>query len=224
MPAQQAGRPASRGPYRKGIRRRAEIVAAAAGIFAKYGYNAGSLRQIAAEVGISAATLVSHFDHKEGLLIAVLEHWKEEAAAVKEGVEGLDYFRRLPALMEYHTQHRGLIELFLTMCTEATYPEHPAWAFVREHRRHTLETFTAHLLAAGEAGSIAPMGAEAAEAEIRGLVALMDGLEMQWLLDPDLDLVAVFTRHLDQLIQRWAVAGAARAVAADDDTRESASR
>ena len=86
---------------------------------------------------------------------------------------------------------------------EATYPEHPAWSFIQDHRTHTLETFSGHLIAARDAGQALPMTGDAIQDEIRGLIALMDGLELQWLLDPRLDLVAVFTRLLQLLINRW---------------------
>src|ERR1700734_1925302 len=92
-----------RGPYQKGIRRRREIVDAASRIFARYGYG-GSLRQIA-----------NDDDH----------HFA--------GARGLEYYRRLPGLMTYHTTEPGLIELLLTLSTEATDPQHPArdWAVER---------------------------------------------------------------------------------------------
>lgn len=199
MPA-QAG---PRGPYRKGVQRRQEIVEAAAQIFARYGYHGGSLRQIAAEVGISAATLVSHFEHKEGLLVAVLAHWKAESGQVKAGAEGVDFFLRLPRLMEYHVQNRGMLELFLTFSTEATDPEHPASSFIQAQYKRTLERFSHQLSVAQEAGPAQPMSKDVIEEEIRGLIALMDGLELQWLLNADIDLVGVFTRQLLQLLSRW---------------------
>ena len=47
-----------RGPYRKGVQRRQEIVRAAAQVFAERGYHGGSLRSIGERVGISSASLV----------------------------------------------------------------------------------------------------------------------------------------------------------------------
>lgn len=192
-----------RGPYRKGIQRRQEIIAAAAQIFARYGYHGGSLRQIAGEVGISAATLVSHFEHKEGLLVAVLEHWKSESAQTKAGAEGVDFFLRLPRLMEYHVQNRGMLELFLTLSTEATDPEHPAWPFIQAQQEKTLNRFSRQLTALQKDCDVHPFNAAGVEEEIRGLIALMDGLELQWLLNAQMDLVRVFTRQLLHLLSRW---------------------
>lgn len=198
-----ATRSGPRGPYRKGIQRRQEIVVAAAQIFAKYGYLGGSLRQIASEVGVSAATLVSHFEHKEGLLVAVLEHWKAESGQVKAGAEGIDFFLRLPKLMQYHVANRGMLELFITLSAEATNPEHPAREFIQAQNKRTLERFSRQLCIAQEEGGAEALNSEAVKEEIRALMALMDGLELQWLQNADVDLVGVFTRQLLKLLSRW---------------------
>lgn len=192
-----------RGPYRKGIQRRQEIVTAAAQIFGKYGYIGGSLRQIASEVGVSAATLVSHFEHKEGLLVAVLEHWKAESGGVKAGAEGLDFFLRLPKLMQYHVANRGMLELFITLSAEATNPDHPARQFIQAQNARTLERFSGQLRVAQEEAGVDVMPDENVKEEIRTLMALMDGLELQWLLNGEIDLVGDFTRQLFRLLSQW---------------------
>ena len=35
------------------------------------------------------------------------------------------------------------------------------------------------------------------------IFAIMDGLELQWLLDPTVDMVAHFNQYLDDTIERW---------------------
>jgi hypothetical protein len=35
------------------------------------------------------------------------------------------------------------------------------------------------------------------------MFAIMDGLELQWLLDPTVDMVALFNHYLDEAIERW---------------------
>ena len=67
-----------RGPYRSGIKRRREIIDAASLVFARYGYAGSSLRQIADDVGVTAAAFTRHFGNKEGLLQAVIEHWERK--------------------------------------------------------------------------------------------------------------------------------------------------
>ena len=125
---------AERGPYRKGVQRRQEIVSAAAQVFAERGYNGGSLRSIGERVGVSSASLVQYFGTKEGLLTAVLEEWaRESRPAGTDGLRGLAWMRSMREAMVYNATHRGLIELFLTLTAEATNPAHPARTFV-QHR------------------------------------------------------------------------------------------
>ena len=192
-----------RGPYQKGIRRRREIVDAASRIFARYGYGGGSLRQIADDVGVTTAALARHFENKYGLLQAVLEHWEGDNDRHFDGARGLEYFRRLPGLMEYHAAEPGLIELLLTLATEATDPQHPARDWAVERYARVVNLGVRYLREARELGEIAPMEDEQIEIEVRGVFALMDGMQLQWLLDPSLPVVPMFKTQLDMILARW---------------------
>ena len=44
---------------------------------------------------------------------------------------------------------------------------------------------------------------EQIEIEARGVFALMDGMQLQWLLDPSLPVVAMFQAQLDMILERW---------------------
>ncbi|WP_427175113.1 TetR/AcrR family transcriptional regulator [Arthrobacter sp. 92] len=94
------------------MKRRRRIVEAAARIFGQYGYHRGSLRQIAQDIGVIAPTMVSHFGHKEALLMAVRDNWNAQSGIVSGDHAALAYFQRLPRLMEDHTAHRGLLNCF----------------------------------------------------------------------------------------------------------------
>lgn len=192
-----------RGPYQKGIRRRREIVDAASRIFARYGYGGGSLRQIADDVGVTPAALARHFENKYGLLQAVLVHWEEDVDHSFDGAHGLQYFRGLPGLMEDHTTEPGLIELLLTLSTEATDPQHPARDWAVERYARVINLGVSYLREARDLGEIGPMTDEQIEIEARGVFALMDGMQLQWLLDPSVPVVQMFQAQLDTIIERW---------------------
>jgi AcrR family transcriptional regulator len=193
-----------RGPYQNGIRRRREIIESASRVFASYGFESGSLRQIAEEVGVTPAALTRHFDSKEGLLAAVLENWDQEAEArIPDAVQGLEYFVRLREAVIYNQQNRGLIELFLTLSAESSNPSHPARAFVQERYRSVVELGSRRLVEAREAGQVQWMDDAIIATEIRAMYAMMDGLQLQWLIDPDVELVAIFTAALEALLDRW---------------------
>jgi AcrR family transcriptional regulator len=194
-----------RGPYRKGVQRRQEIVRAAAQVFAERGYNGGSLRSIGARVGVSSASLVQYFGTKEGLLAAVLEEWaRESRPAGADGLRGTAWIRSMRGAMVYNAGHRGLVELFLMLTAEATNPVHPARTFVQHRYATVVAEHVRHLHEAVEDGEVRPMGEVEIEQEARLVVAGMDGIELQWLLDPRIDLLELFDRFLETTLGRWA--------------------
>ncbi|WP_436790000.1 TetR/AcrR family transcriptional regulator [Yinghuangia sp. YIM S10712] len=198
------GRGTPRGPYRNGNETRAHIVEAAAKVFAERGYAGGSLRQIAAEVGVSAASLVQHFGSKEGLLGAVLRHWDAKAPHPSHADQvGIAFFEALPDLLRYHMEHRGLIELILTLRAEATSDTHPAHTYIRDWQRQAVDEYSAKLAEAVAHGDIPPMTAQQINSEVRALLAAMNGMESEWLIDPRLDLLGLFGAHLHVTLARW---------------------
>ncbi|MDQ0634195.1 AcrR family transcriptional regulator [Arthrobacter pascens] len=197
------GTPA-RGPYKRGIRRREQIVAAAIPIFGEHGFAAGSIRTIAERVGVSHATLLQHFGSKEGLLMAVLEEWDRQTVERGfTGVSGLDYFRRLPLVMGEHLANRGLLELFTTMAAEASGPNHPARDFIQRRYTHNLTTLATHLQQAVDDGDVAPFTPAEIDIEVRLATAVLDGIGLQWLLDPATDVVATVTTYINRAVTDW---------------------
>jgi AcrR family transcriptional regulator len=201
-----APRTGARGPYRNGIERRRQIVDEAWRIFALKGYSTASLREIATAVGVTPAGLLRHFDTKEDLLTAVLDRWEVETqhlADVVDQGEGLAFFLDFTFLMRYHVEHPGLIELFLTLCAEASDPAHPARGWVAERYRRIVELGQRQLELAEAEQAVLPMTPEQREQELRTLYAMMDGLELQWISDPSLDLVGQFESAFAIVITRW---------------------
>ncbi|GAB2586435.1 TetR/AcrR family transcriptional regulator [Microlunatus antarcticus] len=197
----------ARGPYRNGIRRREQIVAKASEVFGELGYVGGSLRTIAERVGVTPASLLQHFGSKEGLLEAVLEDWSEQTGAQYLGTDlhGLAAFEAFRELMAFHLEHRGLLELFLTMAAEATNVAHPARRFIQQRYASGLARQAHALSEARDTGEVGPLTDEQIGAEASMFYAVLDGLELQWLLDSRVDLVGLFDRYLDSAIARWRI-------------------
>lgn len=195
----------ARGPYRTGIERRRQILEKAIEVFGAYGYTGGSLRRIAHEVGVTPAALARHFGSKEGLLVEVLRFWEEGNRRFEPELDarGLTAIEGNTRVMAAHLQRRGFLELFLTLSTEASDRSHPAHEFVAARYAYTLTGFTRQLTEAVVDGEIAPLSQRQIEIEARSLIAVMDGLELQWLLEPDMDLVGTFRAYLDTAIARW---------------------
>ncbi|MDO5662752.1 MAG: TetR family transcriptional regulator [Brachybacterium sp.] len=196
--------PWTRGPYRTGVRRREQLIEATMDVFAEYGYAGGSIRAIAEKAGVSHATLIQHFGSKEGLLTAVLEEWDRRTVADGlSDVSGMDYVRRLPDVMVAHQRSRGLLELFTTIATEASSPSHPAHDFIQQRYERNLATLAGHLREAIETGDAAPMSEEQITIEARLLTAAMDGIGLQWLLDPSTDVEAVMAVCVERAVAAW---------------------
>ncbi|MFC5382491.1 TetR/AcrR family transcriptional regulator [Aquipuribacter nitratireducens] len=194
----------TRGPYRTGRRRREQLIDVAVGVFAELGYAGGSIRDIADRAGVSHSTLIKHFGSKENLLVAVLAEWdRRTVQAGLADVDGLAYFRRLPAVMAAHRHNRGLLELFTTIAAEASAPTHPAHAFIAQRYTRNLATLAGHLRSAVDAGDVAPMTDADIQTEVRLLTATLDGIGLQWLLDPSTDLEACVSAYVHRAIAAW---------------------
>lgn len=79
---------------------RGRLIAAAAELFARQGFGATSTDAVAAEADRTSGALYAHFGSKEGLLLALLEVWKD--ATAEETEAALDaaptYRERMAAL------------------------------------------------------------------------------------------------------------------------------
>ncbi|MEV5842419.1 TetR family transcriptional regulator [Streptomyces sp. NPDC051985] len=183
--------------YAKGEARRAEILAAALAAFAEQGYRGSSLRDIAAETGVSASGILHHFGSKDALLTAVLaerERLDKELHPVESRPdEAADYFRNM---INYNISQPGLVRLFATLVAEAADPDHPAHAWFVERYEGAREHVRAVL-----AEDLAPLGEAEREATVQLFMAVSDGLQTQWLLDPERDMRAGMDLFVDLYVR-----------------------
>jgi AcrR family transcriptional regulator len=171
--------------YAKGRAKRAEIIQTAILAFAEVGYHGASLRDIAARADISHPGLLHHFPTKAALLEAVLEYRDavDNAAFGEDLARGADFFEALVRIVERNQVRRPLVELFAGLSTEATTQDHPAHEYFRRRYERLVEQSTEVLEARAAEGGLAP-GAEPAQLA-RSIIALMDGLQVQWLMSLD---------------------------------------
>ncbi|WP_431897405.1 TetR/AcrR family transcriptional regulator [Nonomuraea sp. bgisy101] len=99
---------------------RSRLIDAAAELFAKKGFHAVSAEAVADAAGRTTGALYNHFGGKEGLLLALLEVWKDQTAAeLLAGFEEITEFDdRLSALFDVLTRQdedRGASWLLLEM-------------------------------------------------------------------------------------------------------------
>lgn len=169
-----------RGEYSKSAQRREQILDAAFAIFAKGGYSASSVNEIARAVGMTQTGVLHHFSGgKIALLRAVLEQRDAHAEAILEGKHGRAFLAGLVEISRTQQGQRGAVQLYTILSAEATDPDHPAHDyFVQRFTRITGAVESAFAEVGSEQG-LRP-GIEPKRAAIE-LVALVEGLELLWL-------------------------------------------
>jgi AcrR family transcriptional regulator len=189
------------GGYLKGRIRREDILAAAVTVYGEAGYHSSSLREIAKRAGLTHAGLLYYFPTKEALLAAVLER-RDAQDAEREDLAvapGLDFLRHLVALAGHNVRNPGIVDLYSRLAAESTAPGHPAHAYFERHYRNARDHAAASFRVLAERGELRP-GVDPEQAAL-AFVALMDGLQVQWLTTPDaVDLVGALRFYLTSLL------------------------
>jgi AcrR family transcriptional regulator len=167
--------------------RREDILATAAEVFSAEGYRATSMSEVARACGMSQTGLTHYFPTKDVLLQAVLDRRDEiDIAQVRPPgagrPRGWAFLDSLVDLVRHNQTQPGIVRLFTTVAAEAVDPGHPANAWLRHHHRATAEQLRAALAEAADDGRLA--GDAPVESIVRGVIAAMDGLQIQWLADP----------------------------------------
>ncbi|MEU1184115.1 TetR/AcrR family transcriptional regulator [Streptomyces sp. NPDC005820] len=184
-------------PYRDGMsartrseERRAEIVRATLEVIAERGYRGASLAAVAERVGLTQQGLLHHFPTKEALLVAVLKE-RDQWDAVPDTQWRVDL---LTSLVEYNAMRPGIIQTFSALLGESVTEGHPAREYFTERYTGVRQTMAQALRA--QYGDRLPNGLTP-ERTAPLLVAVMDGLQYQWLLDPEsVDMAAAFRDFL----------------------------
>ncbi|MGW4543450.1 TetR/AcrR family transcriptional regulator [Streptomyces chartreusis] len=176
--------------------RRAEIVRAALEVIAERGYRGASLGAVAERVGLTQQGLLHYFPTKDALLVAVLRE-RDQWDAMPNTRWRLDL---LASLVEYNAMRPGIIQTFSALLGESVTEGHPAREYFTD-RYVQVRANMAEMLRA-EYGDRLPNGLTP-ERTAPLLVAVMDGLQYQWLLDPEsVDMPGAFRDFLSLLGER----------------------
>ncbi|MCW3493642.1 TetR/AcrR family transcriptional regulator [Microbacterium sp. SSM24] len=191
-PARAARAP--RGSYAKGQARRQQIVDEALVVFARGGFHSGSLREIAKRVGLTPTGLMHHFANKEELFTEVLRQRDEKIRAAAGDPAEHTLIQQATKVVAYNQESRGLTSLYATVSVEATDSEHPAHEEFSRRYRQSAEAATPILRAAQADGEIRDDIDPALAARL--VSAVMDGIQLQWLLDDSVDMNALFAEFV----------------------------
>lgn len=182
---------------------RSAILAAAAPLFAEHGYRGASLAQVAKAVGVTQPGLLHHFPSKEHLLLALLEQrYHADGRALGGPVAGLGV-KLFPALVEIvdSNAHSPMsVKLFSVLVAESLAANHPAHGYFVDRYRKVRQRMARELRAAQAAGEIRDDIDLSALVPV--IVGVMDGLQNQWLLDEEIDMLGSFRLFCD-VVQAW---------------------
>jgi AcrR family transcriptional regulator len=165
------------------VRRRQQILDSAIALLAQRGVDRASLRTVGEAIGVSHTALRHYFSSRDELLVEAYRTHEARAAADAPAasdsavgliVESAERNRTIP----------GLVELYATLTTDALQEQHAVTReFVRDRFR-SLRAALAALIESGQrAGRVAPDIDPLDAAAL--VIAASDGLQIQWLLDPD---------------------------------------
>ena len=192
----------ARNPRAGTVDRREAVLRAAMTVFGQRGYNKGGLVEVAEQAGMTHAGVLHHFGSKEALLIAMLQYRDGEEAAGVPGraqTEGPAFLGHILDTVIENTGRPGVVQTYTVLSAESVTEGHPAQAYFR-NRLTVLRDKIAEVLAE-------VTGREADDLDVRddasALIALMDGLQVQWLLDPDaVDMPRIVEKVMDELVDR----------------------
>jgi AcrR family transcriptional regulator len=176
----------------QGADRRAQLLAAATALISERGYWGLSLNDVATACGLTLPGLLHHFGSKSALLVAVLDHRDElDIQALSQGLGldtnlgeaddwgtlGIGLADVCDALVDRNANQREIVRLYTVLEAESLTPDHPAQGYFAERQRRVLLGLS----------QLVPEG-ENREHVARNVLALLDGLQIQWLREEHLDL------------------------------------
>jgi AcrR family transcriptional regulator len=169
--------------------RRGQILDATTQLIAERGFWGLSMQDVADRCGLTVPGVLHHVGSKDGLLVAVLEHRDDQDARAlaaeldrpagdlsdHSGLDEVELAEICAALVRRNARQPEIVRLYAVLESEALAPDHPANAYFVERQRRVLDAF--ERMARGRTPHPRRLA--------RHVLALMDGLQIQWLRTPD---------------------------------------
>ncbi|WP_433680500.1 TetR/AcrR family transcriptional regulator [Nocardia sp. CA-119907] len=187
------GRPPGRAGHED---RRRAILEAALEVFAERGYQGATIAIVAERVGLSQQGVLHYFPNKQTLLANVLALRDQNdldvlPATAQGSATTLDF---LAELVERNAERPGIVQSFTVLAAESVTQDHPARDYFVDRYAQARTMLTAML--ERDLGGEPPRGVSHQDAATL-LIAVLDGLQQQWLLSPDeVDMPALLRKFL----------------------------
>ncbi|WP_157250284.1 TetR/AcrR family transcriptional regulator [Nonomuraea typhae] len=178
-----------KGSYPKGVAKREEILRVTLEIFGREGERNTTLRAIAEESNISLTGLMHYFESKDHLLTEVLranDNAAEQRFNAPDAVRDPGEF--LALAMAANAADAPRVRLYVTLAAASTDPGHPAHAYFKTRFAWIRRVIVDYVEAEQRAGRVHPGRDPALLAT--ALLAAADGVQLQWLSDPRIDMAA----------------------------------
>lgn len=190
--------------------RRRQIMEATCALIAERGFWGLSMQDVADQCGLTVPGLLHYVGSKAGLLVAVLEHRDvEDARSLRmglgvgenevpdewsaDGPKGVDLRQLCAVTVRRNAQQPEIVRLFAVLEVESLSPSHPSHDYFAARQARVVAWFAA----------LAEELTDRPEVLARQIVAMMDGLQVQWLRSPEtIDLVAEWELAADLLFSR----------------------
>ncbi|MFH8251439.1 TetR/AcrR family transcriptional regulator [Microbacterium sp. B2969] len=195
---------AQRGSYAKGVAKREEILERALEVIAREGYRGASVKELAEAVGLSQAGLLHYFDSKEELFTEILRKRDEvdsrQFGPMPEVAEATHLRSGFVGIIRHNAEVPGLVQLFSRMAVDAADPQHPAHRYFLDRGDSLRETFVEALRELQRRGELTDVVDAGVLARIFQAVA--DGMQLQWMQDPSIDMAGTVSALFDALDPR----------------------
>lgn len=173
---------------------REKIIHSAMKSFAQKGFRGAKVADIAQAADLTGPGLLHHFPSKTHLLMEVLKERdridSEQTIATLQKNNN-DILEVAAELVEHNQTTPGIIQLFNLLVAESISPEHPAHGYFKQRYHNGCEAWVKIIAERQKDGDIR----SDISADVLGvmLFAMMDGLQVQWLMEPEkVDMAQIF--------------------------------
>jgi AcrR family transcriptional regulator len=181
---------------------REKIIQAATALFGEQGYRGATMKDIARAANLTGPGLLHHFPSKSHVLMAVLaerdrvDKARFSIAENRLPSEPLATFERL---MAHNATLPGLVQLFTTLIAESIQSDQPGHDYFLT-RYTVLRSNVTDAVRRSQARGEIRMDIDADNLSVM-IVAMMDGLQIQWLYAPEhIDLTSSFNAFAQMLM------------------------
>ncbi|MDR1238060.1 MAG: TetR/AcrR family transcriptional regulator [Propionibacteriaceae bacterium] len=172
-----------RGPYKKSAERRSAILSAALAAYAESDAGGPTLQAIAEKVGLTQTALLYYFSSREELFLAIVRARDDrDRFRAIEDPPSIEDFKRLGQLIARNTETPGLVRLFLEQAVAAAGTGHLAHDYFKDRYRAFAASLAEGLCTARG------ISADTADWLARVIIAAADGLQIQWLYNPEISM------------------------------------